>query len=134
MLTWRGLKRAASHGPPVMRRLCRNYLLASLLAVAIATAVAALRRFGLLEREPWTRFTPLAVGVLPLLVFMPIWVRRMKHARREFDAADGRLCTHCGYNVGPLGDAGVCPECGERFEARADAATWQIIGFTVPEQ
>ncbi len=119
------------HGPPVLRRMGRNYLVASCTAVVLAVAIVIVREPLGLGGLWWGRLAPLFMGMLPLGVFTPIawWLTR--HVRRDFHAAGGRLCTHCAYNVGAMGDEGTCPECGERFDARADAATWRKGGFTI---
>jgi hypothetical protein len=64
-----------------------------------------------------------------LVLFLPMTWWFTRRLRREFREAGGRLCTHCGYNVGSLCPEGICPECGSRFDVAIDAQTWSKAGF-----
>lgn len=117
--------------PPVMRRLVRNYILASFVFAALALAFGLLRKPLGVSRVlgGWGRYGPLVLGAMPLCVFTPLAWWKARRVRRQFAEANGRLCTHCAYIVGPMGDTGICPECGEQFNAEPDAAMWASIGF-----
>lgn len=124
-----GLFRPWRREPPVVQRIGRNYLVASTLAVAGALTIVLLRDPLDAEGQAWTRIVPGVFGLLPLAVFLPVAWWRARRVRREFQAAAGRLCTHCAYNVGPLGERGTCPECGKPFAAQADARRWSQAGY-----
>jgi hypothetical protein len=120
-------------GPPVLRRLGRNFLIASFASAISAIAMVILRDPLSIPREPWGRYGPLFISLLPLFVFLPWASWHSRRLRRDFAANKGRLCIHCAYIVGPLGERGTCPECGHAFDANADAARWEAAGYTWSE-
>ncbi len=63
--------------------------------------------------------TLVAIAVTVVLVQR---VRRSLRDRREHLRADSRRCTHCGYDINTDDDAGICPECGNKFDHTPD--TW----------
>ncbi len=50
---------------------------------------------------------------------------RMQRLRRSLRAASGRLCLNCAFDLRGLGEAGLCPECGNTFDIPADQAHWR---------
>lgn len=94
----------------------------------VLVAVAA--PFVLRRVAPW--ISPLwALPGIPLAVvtttFGTIWYSRRRTARikRAVRAASGRACLGCVYDLGGMGDTGVCPECGRRFDIAADQRSWE---------
>lgn len=116
-------------GPPVLRKSVRNYVLAAMLASAAAIALVIFRDALGVPREPWGRYGPLFLGLMPIFVFWPMFLLSRKRIARQFKEARGQLCTHCAYNVSTLGERGTCPECGKPFDNHADAETWQHAGY-----
>ena len=116
--------------PPVIRRQVRNAVLLSIILGLAAPALVLLRTPLGIPFEPWGRYGPLALGLVSLAVIWPLFIINRRRLRRQFHEACGRLCTHCGYNLKSLGERGTCPECGELFDAHADAAMWKTAGYT----
>lgn len=121
-----------SVGPAVMRRVGRNYLVASLTALVLAVAIVVVRETLGLPDTFWTKLVPLALGMLPVCVFMPICWWSLRSIRRDFYAADGRLCTFCAYTLSTPAESGACPECGERYDRATDLERWATAGLKVP--
>ncbi|QOJ14118.1 MAG: hypothetical protein HRU75_05500 [Planctomycetia bacterium] len=115
--------------PPVMRRGVAWWLILSSIAAAAALAWVLLRGPLDLPRRGVFRYVPLALGLVPLLIINPVYLWRTAWIRRAAALADGRLCTHCAYNVTGLPDAGRCPECGNAYDVAADAVLWQAIAL-----
>lgn len=44
-------------------------------------------------------------------------------------AAEGRVCTNCGYVLVGLQTEGICPECGVRYVIEACQTSWKNSGF-----
>jgi len=59
----------------------------------------------------------LVVGIL-----LSSWY--IRSVRRRVAAADGRLCTHCWYDLSALGERGVCSECGTAYSVAALRQAW----------
>jgi len=107
------------------------------LGLSIAVPMIALPMVGLIASR-----TP-GMGMRSYTVLFAAWmiagfatlmgtaIIRHQALRRSFRAAGGRLCTHCGYDLRTLGEAGLCPECGQAFDARRDAEAWKRAGFVV---
>ena len=72
-----------------------------------------------------------ALGMMipPLAWYIAMDVWAEARVRRPFDAAEGRLCTECGYSLRGLGDDGDCPECGTAFHAWLDQRRWGRVGM-----
>lgn len=115
--------------PPVIRRQVRNSVLAAVVFSGAAVGLVVLREPLGIPREPWGRYGPLVLGLTPVVVLWPMFLLGRRRMRRQFSEARGRLCTHCGYNLAPMGESGTCPECGERFDAAADAGMWKAAEF-----
>jgi protein-S-isoprenylcysteine O-methyltransferase Ste14 len=69
--------------------------------------------------------------VIVLATFGTIWYSRRSKARmkRSVQAAAGRVCVRCVYNLEGLGEAGECPECGRRFDIVVDRRSWERAGM-----
>jgi len=113
-----------------MRRASRAGFLLSCLAIAVAIGGITFRDV-LLARlgTPWPKVLPLAAGLLPSCVIMPICAWRLRGLRRGWKASGGRLCPHCGYDVSSLAPAGRCPECGKGYDIDADLVMWRLAGL-----
>lgn len=83
--------------------------------------------FGL-PRHGLFRLAPLAIALVPVVVLTPLWIMRTRWIRRALRGSEGRLCTHCGYDVSRLAHAGVCPECGRAYDITADRRLWENVG------
>jgi hypothetical protein len=116
--------------PRVLRRIVRNYMVASVLSVVLAIGFVGVRG-PLGVRAPWRKAVPMVLGFLPLCVFLPVSWLMARRVRKDYIESKGRLCTVCAYNVESMGETGLCPECGERFDAAADAETWGTVGLWV---
>lgn len=114
----------ASKFPPVMRRGMYWWVGLTLGFAALAVAWLALRRPLGLPRTGVVRYVPLVLGLTPVLVVNPLYLWRTWWLRRAVDAADGRLCTHCAYDVNGLDEKGACPECGGAYDIEVDRETW----------
>ncbi len=74
------------------------------------------------------RFGALVLGVVPLTVIWPVWLLRTRHIRRALLDSEGRLCTHCAYDVSRLPPSGICPECGSGYDIEKDKPLWEAVG------
>jgi hypothetical protein len=119
--------------PPVIRKRVRNYVLAALLACAAGIGLVVFRDPLGIPYEPWGRYGPLVFALMPILVFWPMFLLGRRRFFRVFKEAGGRLCTHCAYNLSPMGESGTCPECGKPHDAKADKAMWEVAGYTIAE-
>ncbi len=112
--------------PPAVRR----YEL-WIAAVFICTTLAAVATPFVLRRvAPW--ISPLwALPGIPLAIVTTtlgtIWYSRRATARirRAVQAASGRACLACVYDLNGMGATGACPECGRRFDIAADRRSWE---------
>lgn len=121
------------HGPPYYRRRVRRVYIPIQTALLIApTLVFILWPLLDTRANPWGPWMIAAIFIgYGVLAGSSLWMRAS--FRREFRVAHDRLCTHCGYNLHALGDAGLCPECGNDFDIARDAGAWKRAGMSVPE-
>lgn len=112
--------------PPALRR----YEL-WIAAVFVCTALGAVATPFVL-RLVASRISPLwALPGIPLAIgtttFGAIWYSRRRTAqiKRAVQAASGRACVGCVYDLGGMGDTGACPECGRRFDIAVDRRSWE---------
>ncbi len=117
------------HGPPYYTR--RYRLLGLPMALTgLVGIVANLAGLLVVFRSNWQFLLAVFAWLaLTVAVTTAVYVRLRRRIQREFDAAGGRLCTHCGYNLKDLPPRGGCPECGHEFDAEFDAKTWAGAGF-----
>ncbi len=115
--------------PPVMRRGVFWWLALTCAFAAVAAAWVLLRGPLGLPRHGVFRFVPLALGLTPLLVINPLYLWRTSWIRRAAAEANGRLCTHCAYNVTGLPVVGRCPECGCAYDVEKDRPLWEDAGM-----
>lgn len=122
------------HGPPYIRRK-HGFIMITMAVMGFIGVVLSQSWMVFGFRGPWWRL-PLAFGWLVLTVIvMAVSLKRLhRQLRRDFEAAAGRLCTHCAYNLQDLPPTGGCPECGHEYDAEFDARTWHGAGFEMPEQ
>lgn len=120
--------------PPVMRRGVRWLLgLTGFFALAAVAWVVLRKPLGV-PRGFAYRFGALVLVALPFVVVWPWWILRTRHIRRTLLRSDGRLCTHCAYDVSTLGDAGTCPECGGAYDREKDRVLWEAVGVRYGEE
>lgn len=112
--------------PPVVRRY--ELWIAAIFVITLLGTVAS--PFVLMRLR--TRFQPVwALPGIPLVCVTATLGtglfarRRMVRIRRAVQAASGRACTGCLYNLSGLGEAGTCPECGRGFDGAADRRSWE---------
>ncbi len=114
---------------------------ASLRASLPATRVVTLWAVGLMvvglgvigTMMAWHGFTPaslrwligLAVLGVPFWLGIPLAAARDRKRMRRIVEDGGRACLGCGYALAGLGAEGRCPECGEGYEAKRNAAAWR---------
>ena len=115
--------------PAVIRRRVRNYVLLAITISLAAPGLVLLRDPLSIPREPWGRYGPLVLALIPLFIMWPMFFLGRRRMHTEFNEAGGRLCTHCAYNLAPMGERGICPECGKAFDAQTDEAMWTKAGF-----
>ena len=127
------LLREWNHAPPYVRWLGWRYLLFACVFSSAAIAMAIFKRPLGMRGVEWYKWTILGVGLAPLVAVMPICQWMLGRTRRKFEAARGRLCTHCGYDLSAHGEAGLCSECGQPFDARRNAEAWKRAGFVVTD-
>ncbi len=53
---------------------------------------------------------------------------RRRSIRRSLRESQGRLCTHCAYDVSKLAPSGTCPECGKPYDIEKDKVLWEVVG------
>jgi hypothetical protein len=119
--------------PPVLRKIYVRCFWASVAAVLITIAFVIVRDVQNWPRKSWSFYLPVIGGFTPACIILPLgwWLRR--RIVREWSISQGRLCTHCAYNISTLAAAGTCPECGGAYDTKADAATWAKAGLTLPD-
>ena len=96
--------------------------------VLAAVAWAVLRKPLGVPRGFAYRYGAMVLGLLPILVIFPWWSFRTRSIRRALLASEGRLCTHCAYDVSALAAAGTCPECGKPYDIEKDKVLWEAVG------
>ena len=94
-------------------------------------SVIARRVLGIPNRGI-VRLIPLAFSVTPMFIVGPIWWWRTAWVRRAVRDSGWRLCTHCAYDVSALSPSGTCPECGNAYDVKRDAALWEQAGCGRP--
>jgi hypothetical protein len=114
--------------PPVMRRGLWWLLGLSAFLVLAAVAWAVLRKPLGVPRGFAYRFGAMVLGLLPILVIFPCWFFRTRSIRRALLESEGRLCTHCAYDVSTLAPSGTCPECGKPYDIEKDKVLWEAVG------
>lgn len=114
--------------PPVMRRGLWWLLGLSAFFVLAAVAWAVLRKPLGVPRGFAYRFGAMVLGLLPILVIFPCWFFRTRSIRRALLESEGRLCTHCAYDVSTLEPSGTCPECGKPYDIEKDKVLWEAVG------
>ncbi len=120
-------------GAPVVRRATKLWLGSAALFMLLAVVWLALRGPLGWPRGGFYRVLPLTLIAVPWVVFLPLWIWRVRRFRRALLASRLRLCTFCGYDVSTLGVTGVCPECGNAFDAARDVAVWERTGAPYAE-
>jgi len=95
-------------------------------------AIVVLVWFGWLDLK-WLSFSkvfgfariPLSAA-LPAFMLVGFLLARwyIRSVRRRVAAAEGRLCTHCCYDLSALAEQGVCPECGIAYSMAALRQAW----------
>ena len=120
----------AAPRPPALRR--PELLVAAVFVCTALTAVAA--PFVLRYVAPW--ISPLwALPGIPFAIltatFGAIWYtrRRTQRVKHAVQAAAGRACLACVYDLRGMGDTGSCPECGRRFDIAVDQSVWKRAGM-----
>ena len=96
---------------------------------AVATTAAGLTRL-VLTKDPQTLVG--LVGTVGLCgVWCVVWHRRVRaRARNTLIRTRGMCCTHCGYSMVALPEAGNCPECGQTYYAELAMRSWgRAAGF-----
>lgn len=114
--------------PPVMRRALYLWVGMSIFFAVVAIAWVMLRKPLGVPRGFAYRYGALIPGLTPLLVLTPLWLLRTRHLRRALLESQGRLCTHCAYDVSTLEPSGTCPECGKPYDIEKDKVLWQAVG------
>lgn len=74
------------------------------------------------------RYGALLLVAIPFVVLWPWWLLRTRSIRRALLESEGRLCTHCAYNVSALAPLGTCPECGKPYDVDTDKPLWESVG------
>jgi len=114
--------------PPVMRRGLR-WLIGLSTIFVLAPVVWVLLRGPLgIPRGFAYRYGALVMVAVPLVIIWPLWMLRTRHIRRGLLESEGRLCTHCAYNVSSLPPSGTCPECGNLYDIETDKVLWEAVG------
>lgn len=99
----------------------------SVFLVLAAVAWAILRRPLGVPRGFAYRYGSMVLGLVPVMVVWPWWYVRTRSIRRALLESEGRLCTHCAYDVSTLDPAGTCPECGKPYDIARDAPLWNTF-------
>ncbi len=128
-----GTLRDWAKAPPYVRWIGWRCLTVAIIFALAALAMAILKRPLGMRGVEWYRWSIVGMGFAPIVTVIPVGQWLLNRTRRKFEVAHGRLCTHCGYNLHSLGDAGLCPECGKDFDIARDAEAWRRIGFTPPD-
>jgi len=114
--------------PPVMRRGLWWLLGLSTFMGLSAVAWVVLRGPLGVPRGFAYRYGALFLGLPPVVVLLPWWLYRTRSIRQALLESEGRLCTHCAYNVSTLEPAGTCPECGKPYDIDKDKVLWEAVG------
>jgi hypothetical protein len=114
--------------PPVMRRGLWWLLGLSTFMGLAAVAWVVLRGPLGVPRGFAYRYGALFLGLPPIIVLWPWWLFRTRSIRKALLESEGRLCTHCAYDVSTLEPAGTCPECGKPYDIEKDKPLWEAVG------
>ena len=76
----------------------------------------------------WTALLMPAAIFAPTFIAMAIVLRGLNRIKRALQAAEGRACVACIYDLRGLGDTGTCPECGHLFCIKQDRKAWTMAG------
>ncbi len=120
-----------SLGPPYLRRLAWQSAALTLGLAFASMAIMVYRvHFGM-RYVDWIAWLQLGLALASPVAFhvFQAWSRRT--LQRRLDAASGRLCIHCAYDLSALGDPGRCPECGNAYVLVQSARAWHAAGFVV---
>ena len=79
------------------------------------------------------RYGGLVLVAVPFFVIWPWWLLRTRSIRRALLASEGRLCTHCAYDVSTIAPSGTCPECGKPYDIEKDKPLWEAVGVRYGE-
>ncbi len=116
--------------PPILRR--RYFRYGTLFVVLTVPCMLVLfGQVGMGGPRPWRMFGPSVLAFSPFFITYTVASILRFRLRRAFLAAEGRLCTECGYDLRSSGDAGTCPECGVAFDTASDRRRWATAGFIV---
>lgn len=74
------------------------------------------------------RHGALVLMFVPSFVILPLWMLRVRSIHRALLESEGRLCTHCAYDVSSLARSGMCPECGKAYDIEKDKVLWEVVG------
>jgi hypothetical protein len=119
--------------PEYFLHVTRWWHLAAWVSVPIAMILCFSIYARLVVAWQWPVWPFMVIGLLPIALFAGLLAVPRRQLERALLAADGRLCTSCGYDLRACGLVGVCPECGRAFDAEVDARTWQGAGFAFLE-
>lgn len=120
--------------PPVMRR--GVWWLLGLSAVFVLAPIAWVLLRGPLgvPRGFAYRYGALVLVAVPFVIIWPLWMLRTRHIHRALLRSEGRLCTHCAYDVSTIARAGTCPECGKPYDIEKDKPLWEAVGARYGEE
>lgn len=102
-------------------------IVAPLIAGPMIGLIASLTPGMGMRAYTWLFAAWMVAGFITLCV---IAIVRHRTLRSRWNAAHGRLCVHCAYNLRSLGEHGICPECGKPFDIARDAEAWARAGFS----
>jgi hypothetical protein len=114
--------------PPVMRRGLWWVLGLSTFMALAAVAWVVLRGPLGVPRGFAYRYGALFLGLTPVVMLLPWWFFRTRSIRKALLESEGRLCTHCAYDVSTLEPSGTCPECGKPYDIEKDKVLWEAVG------
>ena len=114
--------------PPVLRRGLYWLFGLTIACALVSIAWVLLRKPMGVPRGFWYRYGALGPSLAPLLIIWPYWLWRTRSIRRALQDSQGRLCTHCAYDVSCLKPSGTCPECGRAYDIDQDKVLWEAVG------
>lgn len=86
----------------------------------------------LIVAPTWATSGPVVIrllyGTSIVVSLIAPWATRKHWAQKLFDEieeTDFRICLTCGYLLIGMGDACICPECGETFSHSASRREWR---------
>lgn len=111
------------------------WLLAAFMFFALAAIAWVILRKPLgVPRGFAYRYGALVLGLVPVVFVWPVWLLRTRSIRRGLLESEGRLCTHCAYDVSTLAPSGTCPECGRDYDTEKDRPLWEAVGARFEEE